>query len=574
MPETEPHGLTPFPDTVLKAAKACTVRECDETEKLSFVAYVDEGVETYDVSIQLDTKGNIIKSSCDCALPNSCSHIAALFIFLAENKKITVSVIPKKKATKAKKVLPHEALLEEIESEKLKDWLRDILVTNKELAFAFNHHFADKDKALTAEEAAQATNDAIKTVMGRKKYPDSTQIKGILELWKKLHEPIIERYKTGPADESCFAPLNATLEACFSFYSCFSDTEKLSNYVNKILADLAVQLATLVQDEAFEKASGFFIKHLHKGNEIQTFYFAFLQKLIQDCSPERAQSVARQLTNQYEKLLLVGERSVHASYSLSILQIVVDARIFKEYTHLFKPITYANVYNELLIRALMDEGLYLPAEQWAWAQISNNSNSSFNIIYLEMLRALYETTGNIEGRIKIATEYLPFTFDFDDYLLINSSIENPEEGKAFRKKMFVRARHMSGKDKAAATFTVKLLANEKDWTSMIGYITSMESPLTTRHILEYFSELTNANPEAFLRAILHKRYEDTWRIDREELKIYIEELSQKLIKYYQPHVLLLAILKEEPKNNRYSTSSLLATRLKELARLEENTLFD
>ncbi|MEO6831815.1 MAG: hypothetical protein ABI378_05755, partial [Chitinophagaceae bacterium] len=309
MPETEISGSTPFPPSLLKAAKACTVRECDETEKRSFVAYVDEGEETYDVSIQLDNKGNIVKSSCDCDLPNTCNHIAALFVFLSENRKIKVAVVPKKKAAKAKKALPHEPLLEEADTEKLKDWLRGILADNKELAFAFQHHFTNKDKAFTAAEAEKMTNDAIKTVMGRKKYPDNTQIKSILELWKKLHVPIIERYKAGPADESCFAPLNATFDACFSFYSCYSETEKLSNYVNKILADLAIQLATLAQDEAFEKAIGFFIDKLHKGHELQTYYLVFLQKLIEDCSPERAQSVARQLAKDYEKLLLKSEHS-------------------------------------------------------------------------------------------------------------------------------------------------------------------------------------------------------------------------------------------------------------------------
>ncbi|MEO6834007.1 MAG: hypothetical protein ABI378_15070, partial [Chitinophagaceae bacterium] len=306
----------------------------------------------------------------------------------------------------------------------------------------------------------------------------------------------------------------------------------------------------------------------------QTYYLVFLQKLIEDCSPERAQSVARQLAKDYEKLLLKSEHSINDSYSLAILQIVIKAGVFGEYTRLFKPITYANNYNQLLIHALMEAELYQSAEQWAWAQISSNANPSYNFNYLKLLRELYNKTGNMEGRVKIATEYLPYTFDFDDYLLVISSIESQSDRNAFRKKMFVRARHLGSNSKAAAEFSVKLLAHEKDWSGMIGFITMTDTPLTMAHVLTYFDDMANANPSAYLAAILNKKYEHNWQIDREELKAYIEEIAARLIEFYHPDVLYVAVMKLEPKHNRYATSSLLATRLKELVRTGGNTLFD
>nr|WP_288810210.1 hypothetical protein [uncultured Sphingobacterium sp.] len=53
-------------ETKLTQAKKLIFRELEEFErKGNFVAYVDEGEESYDVNIQLD-KDNVIGHSCDC----------------------------------------------------------------------------------------------------------------------------------------------------------------------------------------------------------------------------------------------------------------------------------------------------------------------------------------------------------------------------------------------------------------------------------------------------------------------------------------------------------------------------
>jgi hypothetical protein len=51
---------------LLKKAEKNTVRECDETEKGHFIAYVDEGHDSFDVSLTVINNDAISAHSCDC----------------------------------------------------------------------------------------------------------------------------------------------------------------------------------------------------------------------------------------------------------------------------------------------------------------------------------------------------------------------------------------------------------------------------------------------------------------------------------------------------------------------------
>ena len=68
-----------FSADLQKKAKATKVRECDEVDKNSFVAYVDDGTESYDVSIKIG-KGKVVeKHDCDCGgTAPFCKHKLAL----------------------------------------------------------------------------------------------------------------------------------------------------------------------------------------------------------------------------------------------------------------------------------------------------------------------------------------------------------------------------------------------------------------------------------------------------------------------------------------------------------------
>ena len=108
------------------SAAKCAVRECDEIEKGHFVAYVDEGSDSRDVSLQLEASGNMIACDCDCGAAPPCRHIAALLLTLAKEQAAKPTKAAIRKGKPAKQPISLK-LLEEQEPEAVVEWLRDVL---------------------------------------------------------------------------------------------------------------------------------------------------------------------------------------------------------------------------------------------------------------------------------------------------------------------------------------------------------------------------------------------------------------------------------------------------------------
>ena len=74
-------------ETKLTQAKKLIVRELEEVEvKGNFVAYVDEGEESYDINVQLD-KDVVVGHSCDCGRRDSyCIHQIVILLMLSSEK--------------------------------------------------------------------------------------------------------------------------------------------------------------------------------------------------------------------------------------------------------------------------------------------------------------------------------------------------------------------------------------------------------------------------------------------------------------------------------------------------------
>jgi hypothetical protein len=67
---------------LVKQAEKCKVRECDETRKGYFEAYVDEKKSTFDVLIALVNE-EVTEHSCDCnSTVAFCRHKVAVLLFL------------------------------------------------------------------------------------------------------------------------------------------------------------------------------------------------------------------------------------------------------------------------------------------------------------------------------------------------------------------------------------------------------------------------------------------------------------------------------------------------------------
>lgn len=198
---------------ILTKSKKGVVRECDETGKGNFVAFVDEDANSFDVSIEVNAKGEILNHLCDCDLKTPiCQHKIALISFLANNESIKKTVVVKKK-----KQTELEVLLDEISFQDLTDWVKAVLPKNKDLEMAFINHFANKNKIYTPQEVQKVTLDAIKAINKSKSKIEQSELKRILELWKEVHKPIVEAYFANVTIHENFLNFHALIESVMDY---------------------------------------------------------------------------------------------------------------------------------------------------------------------------------------------------------------------------------------------------------------------------------------------------------------------------------------------------------------------
>lgn len=87
-----------------KLLKAAAVRELDEESKGCYVAYVDEGEQSWDVRLVLNERAELSEHSCDCKSDYFfCAHQVAVFLHLKEKGTTTTGKPLLKKVSKKKK---------------------------------------------------------------------------------------------------------------------------------------------------------------------------------------------------------------------------------------------------------------------------------------------------------------------------------------------------------------------------------------------------------------------------------------------------------------------------------------
>jgi uncharacterized Zn finger protein len=73
--------------------KMGAVRELEETNKGQFIAFVDDGAESYNVSISIDEKGILKNHTCDCSEAYAyCSHKTAVIHSIYQNETLESNV--------------------------------------------------------------------------------------------------------------------------------------------------------------------------------------------------------------------------------------------------------------------------------------------------------------------------------------------------------------------------------------------------------------------------------------------------------------------------------------------------
>lgn len=170
--------------------KAVEVRELDEENAGHFVAFVDEGEETYDVQIHLSEQ-QVQHMTCDCGNTTGlCIHQGAVLLQITQKGlKVAPTQLVKKTRAKAKQTVS-TVLLQEQSKEVLTQWLMEVFKKNKALEQQFILTFSQEKVDYTVEYVQDSMQQTFKAVAGKRKTLEGVKIKKILDTLAIAFEPV------------------------------------------------------------------------------------------------------------------------------------------------------------------------------------------------------------------------------------------------------------------------------------------------------------------------------------------------------------------------------------------------
>jgi len=497
---------TVLPKDLLALAGKNKVRECDETDKGHFVAYVDEGKDTFDVALNFSSAGDIELNTCDCRNGDTfCRHKTALLLHIAEGRKTKAAVKTKKKAAKA------ELLLDEVQLVDLKEWVRGVIQKNKDFELSFVHYFSGKQVEYIPADVEKLTGDAIKVVAGNKKNVDVSQLKKLVELWREMLGPVIDGYHANVSNEKSFFNFHTHIECCLKFQMKINvSSNKVTNYIVDNLKLSVAYINNLAIEEAWDTAVKFYMDNLIvPPNEIRVHYLYHLNDIVSGSADGRKQKLTRWLAEQYDRV----NASRYAGgqlYTKVVLGLVEDTGLFPVYYKIFSPIVYDNDFNLKLVKLLIHIGQFDKAVAYSEDQIRLNVKDEFSISYWLLLKEVYTLQKNDVRLAEVLGVLFPFTFNFDDYLFIAERMPE-DERKKWRTKILTKARNaFHSRSSVQVDFCFKLMGHEKNYRKMIDYV---GADTNYQNISRYFEAMLLADKHYLMDELIRKSDHVFWQSD-------------------------------------------------------------
>ena len=539
---------------LIKRAEKLKARECEETESGHFVAFVEEGKNDFDVSINLTPKGLVQSHSCDCEdkLP-VCRHKVALLLFLAGGRKSKSAV-----ASKRKESIP-EVLLRLADSETLKAWLLEMFGKNKDLELLFINRFQPTGLKLTPEQVKEATVQAAKSLLKNKKKLEQLELKKVLELWEEVHKPIVNQYLDEVSDVGNFQLFHTVLLSVVEITNSWRYTgSKVSKYVERLVKKAFDAILALHNSETKKEAILLFVSEM--GKKESSLRYLYMREISERLAlfDNEIQTVLIEalmaITNPLQKAGYFGLQDL----VVKMLSLVSTGGLFAKYVASFDFIRYENEYNQLLIKELIRIKEFGKAEKICKKAIESNYQESYSLAYYDLLKEIYTGTGNQNGLWQLVEQTLQVTFSFEDFTMLYETMTDVEAKKKYRSKLLAKAR--SSYTDQGEIFAFELVASEGNFKKMIEYIRS-HTPMSL--IIKYMEPMAKIGKFELLKAIFERDRDrsQSYRYD-EDTSTY-PDITTELLTRYDPEDLRLAIASQKSSRSYgFQSNSKLADYIK------------
>ena len=226
------------PAVLIKKARKLIVREFEQQND-TLIAYVDDGVDSYDVSIKLD-KLAIVTSSCECpASATLCIHKVAVALAYNGTGNKLKSVI----SSRIKKKTPLELWIDEVDANALKIWLAAVLKADNGLQLNFKTSFANSSTIITEADIETVTAEATKNIIGNRKNIESKELNKVVAAWAKVHKPIVAYIANSITTDNGLLLLTKLIDIITAYYYKYNiKNEKIEVYFYSIVEKIIHEL--------------------------------------------------------------------------------------------------------------------------------------------------------------------------------------------------------------------------------------------------------------------------------------------------------------------------------------------
>lgn len=517
--------LATVPRELMQQAQKLVVRECDEVTKGRYVAYVDEGSQSWDVSLTRDETGVVTDVSCECHQGrNLCKHLVGLILFLDNANE--------KKAGKArgrkKEENPVDILLEQVPEDALKAWLKEVFRKNKDLEVAFKKHFTDNPKTYGVSDIQPITQEAVKAVLGRKKNADPTEMKRLTELLEQMYAPILAQYKANPADESQFLLLHEIVTTLIDLaYSIRTTSSRLRKYLEQMLKSTLPDVFEVTLEASWRETVGYFIKYLDA--TYLNLPYSYHLKDIWALADTAKKALFLDILVEHYRNREAANKTHYNEVITFVFQCLQEQDELKKHIHLFRPSYYQPLFNEMLIKELIKLEKYEDAVSYCKQIINENKKDKYSYPFVKLLYQVYRNTNNTEGCKLTGQTILYEELDINLYREL-MALMTPDEAMLLTKTAIKKSAARMKENLTASIFHFTLLAQERLYAKMIDLITTVNMKVTA----QFFDELYNFDKGLFIKKVLERNpwlwaFDNQYAIDEDEgLALVYDKLKKML----------------------------------------------
>jgi len=324
------------------------VRELEQESKGHYVAFVDDGEQSYDVQLFIQA-AKITAFTCDCPnVETLCLHKVAVLLAMEESKggmKKKSTTIGTK--TKKKKLTETEEVMLRVDKEAITGWLSEVFKKNKPLEQLFLLTFSTDETQYTTDQVREIMEQTIKSVAGRRKTLEGANVKKLMDLMSIALEPV-NHYVTVSINKPITLDIFSTvIETMTDFQNRIRTySKKIDLFYDEYIHWLALTINNVqvksVWEEVIKNIVYKTFEHfVNKKIEGKTYYNFLVKEVYHSANKEQQKYIADELVVHILSTP-VKRQLMDFEYVLFLKEVALDQDVYDKVQQFFSIDIYKN----------------------------------------------------------------------------------------------------------------------------------------------------------------------------------------------------------------------------------------